>query len=360
MAFKNYEPNHEDVINPYLTFKQAQKLKKKQAHKKLLRDVSLAGRSDTQKEMARMLISNPTSRTSYVFSNPRTKAQQMFHGVEFTEFTAYPSQPIIHGVITISEFDSDGVKKGEKSEDIYMYQPRFEGRNSFVVGPRYTNDGKLNNKAAYAYKDPNTGVIYVGNIPKREIISNRQFDFDATNEENYAKACGNLDIKHPKTKEVVSIKYDTDPTTGYIKTVDLNNAQEKARFDAYCNKYPKAALANNMIDAYIKRIENELKIFEKITERVQEAVDKLGKAKNYQAALSQAQNSQTQSTTSVADENAKLVNDMLKYGIRPTYASPVGGGPAPGVGGMPGGRPGPGGRPAPRPGAGGPPKGRGR
>lgn len=325
MSFKNYTPKHEDEISPYLTYKQQQRIRDKRKHKELMKDVRNAGRSDAEKERERILLSNPTSRNTYVFTSPRTKEKQKFFGVEFTEFTAYPSQPIIHGVITISEFDNNGTKIGEKKEDIYMYQPRFEGRNRFVVGPKYRSDGTLNNQAAYAYKDPDTGVIYVGNIPKREIISNRQFDFDATNKENFKKSSECISVKHRKISEVVSIKYDTDPKTGYIKTVNLNNQAEKSRFDAYMKKYPTGAKADDMIEAYISRIERQLEIFEKIGDKINEAVARVGLREDYQEAAQEraSEAAKTQENTSLADENAKMVNDMLKYGIRPSYASPV-------------------------------------
>lgn len=326
MAFKNYSQKQEDVISPYLTHKQAQKIRDKRRHKELLREVSLAGRSDRVKEAERILISNPTSRNAYVFTNPVTKAQQTFHGVEYSEYTAYQNQPIIHGVITISEFDESGKKIGEKSEDIYMYQPRFEGRDRFLVGPRYRSDGTLNNRATYAYRDPDIDVIYIGNIPKREIVSNRQFDFDASNKENFKATKNALGVNHRKVEEIVSIKYDTDPQTGYIKTVNMNNSQEKARYDAYIRKYSTGALAEDMIESYTHRIEKAVQIFEKISDKIEESVARVGLAENYQAEKT-AEASQTASSSSqpksVAEENAQMVNDVLKYGIRPSLASPI-------------------------------------
>lgn len=324
MAFKNYKPKQEEVISPYLTYKQAQQIRNKRRHKELLNDVSRAGRTDSEKERERILLSNPTSRVSYVFTNPKTKASQTFHGIEYSEYTAYPGQPIIHGVVTISEFDDKGIKTGEKSEDIYVYQPRFEGRNNFVVGPRYNSDGSLNNRAAYAFKDPGTGVIYIGSIPKREIVSNRQFDFDSTNQDNFNKSCEHLDVRHRRVNEVISIKYDTDPKTGCIKSVNMDNPQEKAKLNAYLNTYSTGAIADDKIDGYIHRIEKELKKFEKISDKVEESVARVGLAQNYQEELAQENTQQdTKTTQSLQEENAKIINDALKYGRRPTFASPI-------------------------------------
>ena len=75
MAIKNYNDKHEDVINPYLTHKQAQKLREKLKLKQLKEDVANAGRSDEAKENIRRLLSNPTSRVSYTFNNYVLKKQ---------------------------------------------------------------------------------------------------------------------------------------------------------------------------------------------------------------------------------------------------------------------------------------------
>ena len=324
MAIKNYNDKHEDVINPYLTHKQAQKLREKLKLKKLKEDVANAGRSDEIKERIRILLSNPTSRVSYTFNNYVLKKQQDFFGTEFTEFSAWPNQKIIHGVITISEFDSKGNKIGEKSNDIYMYQPRFEGKNRFFVGPRYRDDGTLNNLAAYAYKDIETGIVYVGSIPKREIISNRKFDFDKSNMDNFNATLKGTDITH----------------TGYIRAVDLNNPQEKAKLERYYKKYPTAAKADDMIDSYIHRIEREVSKFEKITEEIEESVARVGIAKNAariaaEEAQEEAREVEANKPLSLSEQNAQMINNLIRYGVRPTLSSPI----DDGIGGLEIGRP---------------------
>lgn len=324
MVINNYGNKKDEEYYKKLPYSQAKKLKEKERYKKMRADVSRAGRTDAEKERERVLLSNPTSRTSYVFTNPQTGASEKFNGVEYTEFNAWPSQRIIHGIITISEFDKDGVKTGEKSDDIFMYQPRFEGRDRFVLGPIYKSDGRLNNNAAYAFKNPQNGQIYVGSIPKREIISNRQFDFDQTNSANFEAACTNIEVSNPNIKKIVSIKYDTD-AEGYIKSLDLNNINDLNRLKDYYQKYPTAALADDMIDNYIHRIEAELEKFERMTERMEEAVSRVGLANRYQAnvAASSTPQENTATNSSLAEENARLINNMLLYGIRPSYASPV-------------------------------------
>lgn len=340
MAIKNYNDKHEDVINPYLTHKQAQKLREKLKLKQLKEDVANAGRSDEAKENIRRLLSNPTSRVSYTFNNYVSKKQQDFFGTEFTEFSAWPNQKIIHGVITISEFDSKGNKIGEKSDDIYMYQPRFEGKDRFFVGPRYRSDGTLNNRAAYAYKDIETGIVYVGSIPKREIISNRKFDFDKSNMDNFNATLKETDITHRKVTEVVSIKYDKNPNTGYIRSVNLNNPQEKAKLERYYKKYPTAAKADDMIDSYIHRIEREVSKFEKITEEIEESVARVGIAKNAariaaEEAQEEAREVEANKPLSLSEQNAQMINNLIRYGVRPTLSSPI----DDGIGGLEIGRP---------------------
>lgn len=323
MAIENYGKKKDEEYYKKLPYSQAKKEKEKERRKKMRADVSRAGRTDAEKERERILLSNPTSRNSYVFTNPQTGDREEFFGVEYTEFNAWPNQRIIHGIITISEFDNNGVKTGERSDDIFMYQPRFEGRNRFVLGPLYKSDGRLNNNAAYAYRNPKNGQIYVGSIPKREIISNREFDFDQTNMANFEAACENLEIKDRSIKKVVSIKYDTD-SQGYVKSLDLSNINDLNRLKAYCEKYSTPAIADDMIDNYIHRIEKELEKFERMTDEMEEAVSRVGLANRYQAqASSTPQPETTSSPSSLADENALLINNMLKYGIRPSYASPV-------------------------------------
>ena len=100
---------------------------------------------------------------------------------------------------------------------------------------------------------------------------------------------------------------------------------EKKRKKDYYQKYPTAALADDMIDNYIHRIEAELEKFERMTERMEEAVSRVGLANRYQAnvAASSTPQENTATNSSLAEENARLINNMLLYGIRPSYASPV-------------------------------------
>lgn len=328
---KYYGKKNNDAIEPYLTYKQLERRKKAKRDAELRANVSRAGRTDAEKERERILLSNPTNRTSYTFVSPQTGEEQEFHGVEFTEFTAWPNQRIIHGVITITQYDDRGLKSGEKEEDIYVYQPRFEGRQDFVLGPRYKSDGTMNNNTQYAFKNPETGRIFVGSIPKREILSNRQFDFDTSNMTIFNSVCNKvLEENNKQLKNIVSIKYDKDPQTGFIKSVDLTNQEEKAKLDAYVRKYSTPAKANAMLDTLVQDIKREVVKAEKIESAMEEAVQRVGMAKNMQAREQDRQANTQQQPTSLADENARLINNMLKYGIRPSYASPMQGG-----GGMP-------------------------
>lgn len=324
MAFKNYSKNQEEEISPYLTYKQAKKIREKRKHQELLKAVADAGRPNAVKEAERILLTNPTTRNSYVFTCPKTGEQQEFHGIEYSEYNAAPNQPLIHGIICISEYAKDGSKIGEKQDDIYMYQPRFEGSGGFIVGPRVRN-GTISRIVPYAYKDPKTGQIYIGNIPKREVTSGLTFDFDGVNKENHRLTALAVGIKNRKLEDIVSIKYNRDQE-GNLKIVDLNNPQEKAKFDAYISKYHNGSLGYNMVQSHLYRIKKAVSVFEELDDKIEEAIYKMNindkiNAKINAEQAKKAQNVKTKPTT--AEENAKIINDYLKYGIAPTYSSPL-------------------------------------
>ena len=320
----------------------------RQRRKEMYQAVVRAGRTDAAKEKERILLSNPTTKIAYNFTNVKNANDiKEFNGVEFTEFSAVEGQQIIHGVINIYEYDSGRELNVLRTEDIYVYQPRFEGRNNFVLGPRYKSDNTLNNNAAYAFKDPSTGEVYVGNIPKREITTNRQFDFDVTNASNFEVSCQkNFNVTNKSLNRLINISYDRDPNTGNIKAVNLSNPEEKRKLDEYLRKNANPAVANSNLDVYIQLAEEQLIKAEQVEKDINEAVNRISLGES--VAEKQAQSNQVSTTNTLADENAKLINNMIKYGIRPSYASPMQAGP----GGMPRRMGGPGMPPPPRPGRG--------
>lgn len=310
--------------------KEDQKRKEKEREKELELAVMRAGRRPEVKESERILLSNPTSKKAYTFRNITDPSdKQVFHGVEFTEYSAISGQQIIHGTIRIYEYDASGKGKVIKTDDIYMYQPRFEGRGRYVVGPRYKENNCLNNNMAYAAKDPNTGAIFIGNIPKREITTNRQFDFDVTNVSNYKTTSQSvLNSTNSNLPKIINIVYDCDPATGYIKTVNLADKNEKAKLEEYLRKNSTPAIAESTLNVYVQLAQKELIKAEKAEEAVYDAANRVSIANKFAQKEAEAQTAtKEKKQTSLAEENIKMLNDMIKYGIRPSYASPMQAGP---------------------------------
>lgn len=316
----NYSNLNNHFVAPYTQSKESTRKKRKEREKQLKKEVIRAGRTEEVKERERQLLSNPTNKTEYVFRCTNNQHHRVnFTGIEFTQYHATPNQPIIHGVVEISEYAEDGTIKVTRQEDIYVYQPRFEGRGGFVLGPRYVN-GRLNNNAAYLFKDE-AGRVFAGNIPKREVVSNMQFDFDLTNEENYRMtASKTMDTTNSAVKKFINIKYDRD-SQGYIRPVNLSNREEYSKLNAYLRKNSTPTKAEATLKNYLQVVSKQLSVAEQKDEAIERSVrrvdllNELNEQELQQAAASEQK-------PNLAEENARLINNMLKYGIKPTYASP--------------------------------------
>lgn len=323
MRFEEYKTEKEDenkIVN-----KDSKRKKIIKTRKALMTEVRRVGRSAEQKRMDRMLLSNPTTKKPYVFHNTLDKNKTLnVTGVEFSEFNQErDGNSIIHGVLHLNEYDVGGRTINIKTEDIYVYQPRFELQGHLAIGPRFRKDGTLNNRALYYFQDPKTNLNYVGNIPKREITTNRQFDFDAHNPENYMTTCVNvLSNKNKSLKNIVSIEYDRD-ANGNIKTVDLSNREELNRLQAYLTKNATPEKAESNIELYIKIVNQELAKAEEADQRLEEAVERAARDKKAlkEAATEAATKSEKSDYEKAQEEYYKMANDRIKYGIQPTIAA---------------------------------------
>lgn len=318
----NYARQNAHFVAPYQEYKKAKKLTPKQELKELERDVARIGRPKELKEFERQLLSNPTSKNSYIFksfNNPVSNDRVNFTGVEFTQYQKTKKEEIIHGVVELSGYANDGTIKVMRREDIYVYQPRFEGSKGFVLGPHYRN-GLLKTNAAYFFKAPDNGQIYIGNIPKREITTGMQFDFDSRNEDNFKMTCDKLlDSTDLLTiSKFITIKYD-EASPGTIKSVDLSDKEAYKKLQDYLKKNSNSLKGESTLNTYLQHVKAQLEIAQKKDAEIEASVRRNEVAEDLRE---QQEATQTQSNEqSVADQNAKYINDLLKYGIRPSYGS---------------------------------------
>lgn len=314
-------------------------LKKQEAIEANRQAISYMGLSLEQKLKLEQLKNNPTNATNYEFRNYRNpNDRKRFNGIERTQYApgvnhaqfsiANYSEPFVHGKVIIREYDVNGNGRVLASDDVYMYAPKFEGTRTSdnrrqPLGPRFKPDGTLG-KNPYYYMDPSSQEIYIANIPKRELISGRCFDFDPRNKNNFEATSKSLfQEDHRSLDKIVEIQYDYTPE-GNIKTVDLNNTSELTSFQGYIQRMQNLLVAGQKMDSYINIVKREMNRAQTIDLQIQ------AQAASTQASVDVAQqaaaSAQTQAQTqqqSVADQNARDWENMVRYGIQPTVAAQV-------------------------------------
>ncbi|MDE5630159.1 MAG: hypothetical protein K2I70_01015, partial [Bacilli bacterium] len=102
------------------------------------------------------------------------------------------------------------------------FQPRVYGVNNVSIGPKLDKNGHLYDKNSYLLRTPGDPDIYSGYVPKREILTGRQFDFvgDSAN----AK-------EHP-LNGFINIVIEKDANGNFIP-LDKNNKEEMRKFNNY-------------------------------------------------------------------------------------------------------------------------------
>lgn len=160
----------------------------------------------------------------------------------------------IHG--TLWTLDEDGQKH---QEDIYLYQPIIYGKNNVKLGPRTSLatkeriiDGRKEKVIDHEYIAANapyalneSGNIYYGYFPKREVASNMPFDFDHKSLFSFKERCGSISGNSPeeiknssKIQNYIQIDLDRDENGNY-KVVDMFNREELEKFSEYIKKHEK-------------------------------------------------------------------------------------------------------------------------
>ena len=173
------------------------------------------------------------------------------------------------------DIDRDVVLKGklrcvnennQKVEtDIYLYQPRLfassvGGKREVCIGPKL-KDNKLNSKYMYLAKRPGKqDEIYYSYVPKAEIATGSEYDFDKGNPYN-----GNNRILN-----YINITFDYD-ADGNLVPVDLKNPVERQQLLAYIQKYRNTNVLENYVRIARRRMEADLE--RERMERLREDMD---------------------------------------------------------------------------------------
>ncbi len=136
--------------------------------------------------------------------------------------------------------------------DVYLYQPRLfassvGGQREVCIGPKLKNN-KLNSKYMYITKVPGKqNEIYYSYVPKADIATGDEYDFDKDNPYN-----GNNRILN-----YINITFDYDEA-GNLVPVDLKNAEERQKVLAYIQKYRNTNVLENYVRVAKRKMEADL------------------------------------------------------------------------------------------------------
>lgn len=156
---------------------------------------------------------------------------------------------VLHG--KLKYVDSNGKVQ---MEDIYCYQPRLYGKGGVLLGPRKADNGSVLATGTYACSDQSG--TYKGYIPKREIASNMQMDFDIKSSHPFLRRFPDqvkLDSEtiqdNRKIQNYIQVDFDRDENGNY-KVVDLSKKEERDKLETYIEKHARI----NSIEYYLRKI----------------------------------------------------------------------------------------------------------
>lgn len=136
--------------------------------------------------------------------------------------------------------------------DIYLYQPRLfaastNGMNEVCLGPKLMNN-KLNRRYMYIAKKPgDNSELYYGYVPKADIATGSEYDFDKDNPY----------IGNNRILNYINITFNYDEA-GNLIPVDLKNAEERQKVQAYIQKYRNTNILENYVRIASRRVEDDL------------------------------------------------------------------------------------------------------
>lgn len=156
-------------------------------------------------------------RRSTSFTNTKTGAVK---NVNINELNTFDMQNdiILKGTVYIQNPNG-----GEPAKDtIYLFQPRVYGVNNVPIGPKLDKDGHLYDKNSYLLRTPGDPNIYSGYVPKREVMTGRQFDFVGDS----------VNVQESPLNGFINIEIEKDANGNFIP-LDKNNAEEMNKFRNY-------------------------------------------------------------------------------------------------------------------------------
>lgn len=298
--------------------------KDKRKHERYLRDsVIQLGTSEEAKRLHRDIFDNPAKKTRITFTNLQNNQRNVVEMLEDTRY-AMPGTPdytnehdrLFHAKLTIKGYrDGSTTLEVLEQKDIYMYQPRVTcttngGTTKIFAGPRFLRNGNMNSKACYCIKD-SSGTLQYATLPKREILSNRVFDFDQSCGEVFNTTANEIFGEDAEmVSKFVSIDYDKD-ASGLMIPVPVE--QEETIVANY--QRPENRVNIDGVISQIKRqIFREKEVQKELEEQIRRRESMRRVAEN-QATQTTPEQQQTE-TERLNEENARILNDRLRYGIR--------------------------------------------
>lgn len=342
--------------------------KDKRKHERELKSAVIQmGAPESTKKLRRDLFDNPAKKTRITFTNFQTRESRVLEMLEDTRY-AMPGTPdyvtehdrLFHAKLTIKGYrdESNDIQVLEE-KDIYLYQPRVTcttngGTKRVFAGPKFLSNGNMNSKACYCIKDAN-GTLQYATLPKREILTNNVFDFDISSSDSFMATARELFGEDADfVGKFVSLEYDKD-ANGMVIPIPVE--QEEAIVANY--QRPENQVNLDGVIAQLKRqIHREKEMKKELDEQIRRRESMRRVAENQTVTPTSPEQTETERLN---EENARILNDRLRYGIRTPGEQGLRGPGGPGRMMPPMGGPGgPGGMmpPPPPPGAGGPVLGR--
>lgn len=309
---------------------------KRKHDKELEYAVMRLGDSEKTKKLRQDIFDNPAKKTRIPFYRLQDSNQKTFF--EMLEDTRYgmPGTPdyvnehdrLFHAKLTVK-----GYREGSselvvlEQKDIYMYQPRVlcttnGGNKRIFVGPKFLRNGNMNSKACYCVKDA-TGNLLYATLPKREILSNRIFDFDTSFGETFMASAREVFGEDAElVGKFVSLEYDKDANGNMIPIPVEQEEATVARYKSDENRVNiDGVIAQLKKQIYLEK-ENRKALEEDIRRR--ESMRRV--SENQVREPSAPQQSETERLNA---ENVRILNDRLRYGIRTPGEQGLSGPPMP-------------------------------
>ncbi|MDE6292325.1 MAG: hypothetical protein K2L98_01445, partial [Bacilli bacterium] len=112
---------------------------------------------------------------------------------------------------------------GEPAVDtIYLFQPRLYGVNNVQIGPKLDKNGHLYDKHSYLLRTPGSSDIYSGYVPRREVLTGRQFDY----------VSDSVNAQEDPLSNFIKIELEEDEKGNFIP-LDKNNVAQMNEFKKY-------------------------------------------------------------------------------------------------------------------------------